>query len=391
MDYSGLVVSSFLDQKIRYTIFGAPVLELYGMEVDYPDFSGYIITDKHIERACQALEDNGLESCQHGADCPTMTGHEQPPTDIPHFHFPREATRIVVSNRRESSTTSDSTDSSSSTGSSASGDDEPYQPMLTVRIYRKSVYMWQARDPPLRRPRAVHVDYMLSGEGENRLQDIGRNDVILPSFACWAETLFLNLCRDLIGGSVLQELWKRELEKVALSIQDNNYLDIEPPFGELLWSFRENLRLQQDTLTVGARRTLRKVYEELRLTGEMPETQGVLYSELGLEPPELEEGSEDGDGDGDRTPTAQRSYDSDEGSGETLATESRSSDSSESRTAAGSSDQRGSNEGGSSEASSSEASSSEASSSEASSSEASSSEASSSESSSSQSTSDEDD
>ncbi|PYH85204.1 hypothetical protein BO82DRAFT_429258 [Aspergillus uvarum CBS 121591] len=386
MDYSGLVVSGFQDQKIRYTLFGAPVLELYNMEVDYPDFSGYIIPDKQIERACQALEDNGLERCTHGVDCPTMTGHEQPPTDIAHFHYPGEVKRIVVSGGRESRTAGDSTDSASE--SSASSDDA-YQPMLTVRIYRKSVYMWQARDPPLRRPRAVHVDYVLSGEGENRLQDTGRNDVILPSFACWTETLFLNLCRDLIGGSVLQELWQRELEKVAVSMQDNNYLDIEPPFGDLLCSIKENLRLQRDPLSVEARCKLRRVYDELRRTGEMPKTQGALYSDLGLEPPQLEDGSEDGDG--DRTPTARPSYGSDEGSGETLETESQSSDGSEIETPTGSSDSGGGSNEGSSEASSSEAVSSNAGSSKAGSSNAGSNKAGSTEGGSSQSTSAEND
>ncbi|PYI33878.1 hypothetical protein BP00DRAFT_96659 [Aspergillus indologenus CBS 114.80] len=235
--------------------------------------------------------------------------------------------------------------------------------------------MWQARDPPLRRPRAVHVDYVLSGEGENRLQDTGRSDVILPSFACWTETLFLNLCRDLIGGSVLQELWLRELEKVAVSTPDNSYLDIEPPFGDLLYSIKENLRLQRDPLSVKARRKLREVYDELRRTGEMPETQGALYSDLSLEPPQLEVGSEDGDGDGDRTPTARQSHGSDEGSGETLKTESRSSDGSEIGTPTGSSDGAGGSNEGSPEASSSEAVSSNAGSSSAGSSNAGSTEA----------------
>ncbi|PYI12998.1 hypothetical protein BO99DRAFT_417991 [Aspergillus violaceofuscus CBS 115571] len=356
MDYSGLVVSGFQAQKIRYTVFGAPVLELYNLKVDYPDFSGYVIPDKQIEQAYQALEENGLERCTHGVDCPTMTGHEQPPTDIAHFHYPGEVKRIVVSGGRESSTARDLTDSASECSASSDDDDAAaYQPKLTVRIYRKSVYMWQARDPPLRRPRAVHVDYVLSGEGENRLQDTGRSDVILPSFACWTETLFLNLCRDLIGGSVLQELWLRELEKVAVSTQDNSYLDIEPPFGDLLYSIKENLRLQRDPLSVKARRKLREVYDELRRTGEMPKTQGALYSDLSLEPPQLEVGSEDGDGDGDRTPTARQSYGSDEGSGETLKTESRSSDGSEIGTPTGSSDGGGGSNEGSPEASSSEA------------------------------------
>ncbi|RAL11711.1 uncharacterized protein BO97DRAFT_414967 [Aspergillus homomorphus CBS 101889] len=274
MDVDGIVVDAFRRGKVRYTVFGAPVLELFGLQVSYPDFCGYVIPDKYISHACQTLEDFGLERCKHGTACSTMTGHKQPPTDVYHYHLEDDVDRLTVT----------------TPGSTTLADTKPPAndlqgwPILTVRIYRKSLFMWHVHDPPLHKPGKHHLDYMLSGEPENRLQNIGREDVMLPSPGCWAQTLFLLLCRDLTGGSVLQEIWIGELTKMAASLKDI-YLDIEPHFGSLLLEFKKSILEDQDPLREEIRDALWEIGRVMKSSDEMPKTQGALYKDLGLVAP----------------------------------------------------------------------------------------------------------
>ncbi|RAK80148.1 uncharacterized protein BO72DRAFT_503011 [Aspergillus fijiensis CBS 313.89] len=201
MDQSRFIVTTLERAGIPYCVFGWPVADSFGMShtiVDLIarqslDFAGFVIPDRYIPNAYAALRNRGAHPCTLGRDCVSVIGFLNPPTDIVHWHTPNEEAMIR-------------------TGA---------WPRLTVRIYRKSMYMWFFADPPLN-PRPDDLYYMWSdqvrtGRRHHHRQGTG---FVMPTPACWTEALVVLHARDFDEKDryMLTRLWHRELLRVCMQL-----------------------------------------------------------------------------------------------------------------------------------------------------------------------------
>ncbi|PYI32468.1 hypothetical protein BP00DRAFT_414656 [Aspergillus indologenus CBS 114.80] len=200
MDQDRFVVTTLERAGIPYCAFGWTVPDAFGMNhtiIDLIaqqslDFAGYVIPDRYIPNAYVALRRRGAHPCTLGRDCISVIGFLHPPTDIVHWHTPNEEPLIR----------------------------NGAWPRLTVRIYRKSMFMWLFADPPLN-PRPDDLYYTWS----DRIRMARRHHrpgtgFVMPTPACWTEALVVLHARDFCEKDryMLTRLWHRELLRVCLQL-----------------------------------------------------------------------------------------------------------------------------------------------------------------------------
>ncbi|PYH48567.1 uncharacterized protein BP01DRAFT_379748 [Aspergillus saccharolyticus JOP 1030-1] len=159
------------------------------------DFAGFVVPDQYIGEAVAALRAHGAMPCPEGSECISMKGYLIPQTDVEHYHRPWDGDHGMIVPR-------------------------PFSKM-TVRIYRKSLFMWWFPDPPLS-PKDDDLHYywcdMAVHPSVSRLNPNTR--FVMPTNACWTEALIRLYARDSAAEEdyVLTRLWHRELLRVCMQL-----------------------------------------------------------------------------------------------------------------------------------------------------------------------------